>query len=160
MPTARNAPVDRGHGFPDEEDYRQGDYGTADSMLGPSVPYISFTEPGDQVTGVIVDISDPVPQTDPDGSVPLWDDGTPRTQIIITLETDQAADEDDDGTRRLFVKGGGMVKAFRAEMRRAKVRGPRVGGELTVVYTGDGEVTRKGFNAPKVYAVAYTPPAN
>ncbi len=163
MVTPRNKPADgfdAGQGFPGEDDYRAGDYGNADAMLGPSIPAVSFDGKAPiKATGVIVDISDPIPQTEPDGTLRTWDDGRARTQIVITLETAESVDDDDDGLRRLFVKGGGMVKAFRSEMRRAKVKGPRVGGELTVMYTGDGEPTRKGLNPPKVYAVAYTPPA-
>src|SRR5208282_6648247 len=128
MVTPRNKPFDHGEGFEGEDNYRAGDYGNADAMLGPSIPAVSFADKGAKVTGVIVDISDPIPQTEPDGTLRTWDDGRARTQVVITLETTEATDDDDDGLRRLFVKGGGMVKAFRSEMRRAKVKGPRIGG--------------------------------
>jgi len=155
MPTARNATPARG--FPGDEDYEPGDNGTTvGDLLGPSIPAVSFPEIGATVTGVILSTEVGI-QTEPGGEVKTWDDGQPRRQVVITIQTALAVDEDDDGQRRLFVKGG-MTRSFRAEMRRAKVREPLPGGELTVTYIGDGPVAKKGQNAPKLYDVTYVAP--
>ena len=143
-------------GFPGDEDYEPGDWDAADAFLAPVIPGAKFEEVGTEVSGVIVDAAIGQ-QTDIDGSFKTFDSGEIRPQLVITLQTDEHEDEDDDGLRKLYVKGF-MVKPFRNEMKRNRVPGVRPGGILTVTYTGDGEVTKKGYNAPKLFDVAYEPP--
>lgn len=130
---------------------------------GQGLPYATFHNIGDSITGTIV--APPVQQqmTEVGTGKPLtWDDGKPRMQLVITLQTDQRDPdiENDNGQRRVFVtgtsvkQGGGMKGAFQ----RAGVRDLPVGGTLTVTYTHDGEPAGKGFNPPKQYKVEFTPP--
>jgi hypothetical protein len=77
-------------------------------LMGGSVPSAKFETHGDTVTGVITDTPEVRPQTDFDSGQPLfWDDGKPKMQLVVTLATDQRdpANADDDGTRRVYVKG-------------------------------------------------------
>lgn len=99
-------------------------------------------------------------QTDPaDGKPKTWDDGNPRMQMVVTLQTDErdADIDDDEGIRRLFVKGK-MLQAVREAVKGAGVKTVEVGGVLAVKYTGDGEKTNPAFNAPKLYAAQYKAP--
>jgi hypothetical protein len=157
MPTARNAPEPKGAvGFPGDEDYEPGDWEAADAFSASVVPGASFPDVGASVTGTVVSAAMGT-QTDIDGAVRTFENGEIRTQLVVTLQTTECEDDDDDGQRRLFVKGF-MVKPFRNEMKRTRVSGVRPGGRLTVTYTGDGEVTKKGYTAPKLFSVAYEPP--
>lgn len=143
-------------GFEGEDDYQEGNWDAADAFLAPVVAAAKFEEIGDSIEGIVTDavISN---QTDIDGNVRTFDSGEVRTQLVVTLQTGLAEDEDDDGQRKVYVKSF-MVKPFRNEMKRCGVRGVRPGGKLTVTYTGDGDVSKKGYTAPKLYSVAYVAP--
>ncbi|MEO6627899.1 MAG: hypothetical protein ABIP03_04955 [Aquihabitans sp.] len=123
-----------------------------------------FETPGDKITGKVVsaevaqqtDISDNTPKT--------WDNGDPMMQLIVTLQTDLDEGDDDDGKRRLYLKGSknkatSSLGAVKAAIKNAGAPGIAEGGTLSMAYTGDGEVTKRGFNAPKEYAAKYTAPA-
>lgn len=143
-------------GFPGDEDYDPGKYEDADSLLGAAIPTCTFAEKGTKHSGIILDIATGV-QTDPDGTVKRFGDGSARRQVILTLQTNLKDNEDDDGRRRLFVKGQ-MLKAAREATRKVKAPGPRPGGVITVTYSGDEASTRPGFSGAKVYTVTYKAP--
>ena len=85
-----------------------------------------------------------------------WDDGRPKMQLILELQTDLREDEDDDGIRRLYVKGQ-MLSAFRDEMKRLKIDKFGVGSRITVTLTGmKPPASGRGFPS-KVYAVQIEP---
>src|SRR5690606_2848911 len=65
---------------------------------------------------------------------------------------------DDNGERALYIKGN-LLKAVREAVRKAGAKGLDVGGTLTVTYSGDGEVSKRGINPPKLYTAVYAPPA-
>ena len=61
----------------------------ADSFFGESSPSAKFDAIGTTVGGVITRIGDPMQQTDFSSGKPLtWDDGTPRMQLPVTVQTD------------------------------------------------------------------------
>ncbi len=93
------------------------------------------------------------------GKVKYWEDGTPRMQIVVHLQTSQRDpdDPDDDGMRAVYIRGN-MLTALRGALRKAHAK-LELGGVLTVTYTGDGERKAAGFNPPKLYAVDYSPPS-
>ncbi|QNJ58285.1 hypothetical protein SEA_ELLIE_61 [Mycobacterium phage Ellie] len=120
-----------------------------------------FKSHGDTVGGVITVEPEQRQQTDLNTNEPLvWKDGSPRMQLVVTVQTDlnDPEVEDDDGLRRLFVKGE-MRKAVQKAVIAAGARGLDVGGELNVTYVGDGE--KKGnLTPPKLYSATYAKPAN
>ena len=129
---------------------------------GAGIPACKFPTIGTSVTGTITEPPVQQQQTEIGTGKPLtWDDGKPRMQLVITMQTDlrDPEIEGDTGMRRLFVtgtkvsEGGGMKGAFQ----RAGVRELPVGGTLKVTYTHDGKA-QKGFSAPKQYEVEFTPP--
>ncbi|ARQ95507.1 hypothetical protein I5G81_gp68 [Mycobacterium phage Shandong1] len=119
-----------------------------------------FKTYGDTVGGVITVEPEQRQQTDLNTNEPLtWKDGSPRMQLVVTVQTDlnDPEIEDDDGLRRLFVKGE-MRKAVQKAVIAAGAKGLDVGGELHVTYVGDGE--KKGnLTPPKLYTAKYTKPA-
>lgn len=158
-------------GFPGDDDYEEGtdypvgadtrDYTEADALLGPSIPAASFPEIGTTVEGTVLDVGTQT-QRDPDGNVQTWPDGSVRRQVVLTIQTDQKGvlSADDDGRRRLFVKGSTMPRAFREALGKAGVHGPRPGGHVVVTYYDDGVPVRKGLNPPKQFSVGYTKPTS
>jgi hypothetical protein len=130
-----------------------------DLLMGGGAPTCTFPEIGTTWKGQVVD-KRTEQQRDFDSGKPLtWDDGNPRLQVVITLQTDERDPKiaGDDGRRRLFVKGQ-MLAAIRKAVSDAGAQTVEIGGTLAVQYSGDGEPTRRGMNPPKQYTAAYKPP--
>lgn len=128
-------------------------------LSATGAPSAKFPTPGTVVKGTVVS-AEMAQQTDMDGSPKVWNDGKPRMQIVVTLLTEErdASIDDDDGTRRVFAKGG-MLTALREALRNAGTKNIEVGGTLAIKYTEDGEPTQRGFNPPKKYQAQYRLPA-
>jgi hypothetical protein len=132
-------------------------YGDADSLLGARIPAINWPEIGAGVAGTILNVETSEQRDPATGEVKTYKNGDVRRQVILTLQTKQKDDADDDGRRRLFVKGKSMTQEFRKAITNAGVQGPRIGGTVSVIYSGDGEAVGK-LNAPKLFTVEYTKP--
>ena len=126
-----------------------------DLLLGSGGKTAKFPNIGDKVVGTVLG-AETSQQTDIDGNLKTWDDGKPMMQIVVQLQTDDREDDEDDGIRKLYVKGN-MLKAMQEVVRPHK--GLAVGGKLAVAYVGDGEQKRKGYSAPKLFKAQYEPPA-
>ena len=123
-------------------------------ILGGGATAASFKKAGDSVTGVIGDMVEKQ-QTDFDSGEPLtWPDGKPRNHLVVTLVTEEQNDEDDDGLRRLYVKGN-LQRAIREAVIKSGSRTIADGAVLTVTYTGDDTPTRKGMNGAKLFTASY-----
>lgn len=136
-----------------------------DTLLGGGIPSAKFENIGDTVVGTLVDGQETQRTDFTTGAPKFWDDGKPMMQSVLTLQTEQRdpALADDDGKRKLYVKGskkdpqslaGAVINAVRASGGKLEV-----GGRLAVQYTGDGTASRAGMNAPKQYVAQYEPPA-
>src|SRR5262245_33197979 len=64
-----------------------------------------FDNIGDSVEGRIV-AADLRQQTSIEGQKLTWDNGDPRMQLVITLATKLHDNDDDDGQRTVYAKGG------------------------------------------------------
>lgn len=134
------------------------DIGVEEILSGGGAPAAKFPTPGTTIKGTISDAIRSQ-QTDLDGKPKTWDDGNPRMQLVITVQTDErdSSLDDDDGVRRIFVKGQ-MLSALKEALKKASVKTIEVGGTIAVQYAKDGDPTKVGFNAPKVYVVQYKIP--
>jgi hypothetical protein len=130
----------------------------------PSISWVGVPE-GHTISGTVVR-SEVTAQRDINtGNVKTWDDGNPMKQLVVTLSNKEWADpENPDGERRLFAKGSrkpeskSMLAAISEALKKAGAK-LEAGGTLTIKYLGEGEVTKRGFNAPKLYAAKYDKPA-
>lgn len=132
---------------------------SADDFLmgGGGAPSAKFPTPGTIVGGRITEKPTVEQQRDiKTGEKKFWNDGNLMMQLVVTVQTDERDPqvEEDDGRRRLFVKGQ-LKNAIADAVRTAGARGLEVGGTLTVTYTHDGLATQRGFNPPKQYAATY-----
>jgi hypothetical protein len=129
-------------------------------LLAGGVSSAKFETIGTTVSGTICRKPEVQQQREIDTGKPkFWDDGKPRQQIVIHLQTTirDPQVEDDDGVRALYIRGF-MLKAVREAVRKAGAK-LEVGGELSVTYVGDGERKAAGFNPPKLYEAKYVPVA-
>jgi hypothetical protein len=138
-----------------------------DFLFGGSGMAAKFEQIGDTVEGVITDAV-VGQQTHMETKEPLtWTDGSPRKQLVITIQTDEKS-ADDDGLRRIFAKGGSyevatgtgtsLKDAIGDAVKKAGAKSLTVGGRLKVGYTGEGKKTNRGFSAPKLYRATYEAP--
>jgi hypothetical protein len=136
---------------------------TADQFLmgGGGAATAKFPTIGTSVSGRITERPVVEQQRDiKDGSLKFWSDGGKMMQLVVTVQTDQRDPEieDDDGKRRIFVKGV-MKNAIADAVRSVGGKGLEVGGTLTVTYTHDGVAKQRGFDPPKQYSAFYVPAA-
>lgn len=130
-------------------------------MGGGGAPSAKFDTRGVTVAGRITE--PPAVQQQRDiqtGEKKFWNDGNPMMQLVVTVQTDRRDPgvPDDDGRRRLFVKGQ-MKQAIQDAVKLSGARSLEVGGHLSVTYTHDGEAKQRGFSPPKQYRAEYTPAA-
>lgn len=132
-----------------------------DFLMGGGVTSAKFPTIGTTVGGRITERPTVEQQKDfTTGEAKFWDDGKPQMQLVVTLATNEIdpANPDDDGSRRVYVKGQ-MKNAVAQAVRTAGARGLEVGGILSVTYSADGVAKNPRFNAPKNFTAHYTPAA-
>jgi hypothetical protein len=128
-------------------------------LMGGGATSAKFEAPGDTTSGTITEAPEVRQQTDIQSGEPVfWPSGDPKMQLIVTLQTTLRDDADDDGKRRIYVKGKSLTEAVREAVKKTGARGLETGGTLTVTYTGDGQATQRGFNPPKLYTATYARP--
>lgn len=130
-------------------------------LLAESTGYTTakFEKPGDLVRGPVVAVAVRQVRDFQSGTPETWDDGNPKQQVVISVQTDLREDGDDDGIRSIYIKWWGQPKqAFQDALRAAKAKDIDTGGQFAAQYTGDGEKPRAGFSAPKLFAFEYRPP--
>lgn len=135
------------------------DKAALDFLTGGGIPSATFPEIGAGVAGEILGYELQQQRSFDTGEPLFWDDGAPRQQVAITLQT-QVRDvsiEDDDGRRRIYAKAQ-MREAIRTAIRESGHKGDIAGGRLKVTYTGNGKATKKGLNPPKVYEAQFVAP--
>lgn len=113
------------------------------------LPSAKFPTVGTVVAGTVVEIGEStVPDFDDRGrpsGVKFAEDGmTPVKQVDVTLES--------EGKKVVLHTDGAIFYAIGRSLAEAGVEDLEIGDTLTVTYTGDGEPTAKGRNAPKQYS--------
>lgn len=138
-----------------------------DFLLGGGGKSVAFDNVGDSVTGII-ESTEVRQQTDIQHGTPLtWDNGDPKMQLVVTLQTalrDPSIDND-DGKRNVYIKGSKKAgtrsthDAVATAVRAAGAAGLEVGGTLTLTYAGTEPSSTRGFSDRKLWSATYTPPA-
>jgi len=129
---------------------------------GKSFP---FEKLSDVVIGEVIS-AEVRQQTDLDtGEKLTWSDGSPRNQLVITLQTGLKSGDEDDGVRTIYAKGGkydvaegtgmSMKEAIAKAVRDGGGTGLNPGDQLAVAYTGNGVKKNRGFSAPKLYEASW-----
>lgn len=143
---------------------------TADEfLLGGSSGKSAFGKDdpiGTTVSGTIIDTQIRQQTKLEDGSPLTWDNGDPRMQLVITIQTDQRIPDepDDDGIRAIYVKGSkapgsrSLHDAVRAAVQTAGADGLKPDGVLTVQLIGTEPSKTRGYNDRKLWAAAYKAP--
>lgn len=108
---------------------------------------------GDTVTGTILDSEVRQSRDFDDNKLEFWDDGSPRLQLVINVQTDIREGEEDEGIRSIYVKWhGASRKALLTAVKDAGVSDLIPGDKFIASYIGDGEQPDRKKSAPKLYA--------
>lgn len=86
-----------------------------------------------------------------------WENGDPRKQMELTLQTAERADPQDDGRRRMFIKGD-LPRATKAAMKPHGVNDVEIGGWFYAAWVSEKPASRPGYNDAKVFNAVYAPP--
>jgi hypothetical protein len=125
-------------------------------LFGSGVPGFKFLSYGDTCRGIITEIK-AGRQTDmKTGEPKFWPSGDPMYQVIVTVQTQERdpSIQDDDGKRRLFIKGRNLTDGVRDAVRNAGAKKLALGALISVTFTGEGQAER-GSQPPKLYTVEY-----
>lgn len=121
--------------------------------------FTADSRPGDSVTGVIEKIESTQVNDFQTKQPAYWNDGKPKEQIHIIIQTqlrDPSVD-DDDGRRSLWVKGWGVqLNALRTACKQAGVKMPQPGDTITETYVGLGQ-RGNAPQPPKLYEFRIQP---
>lgn len=129
-------------------------------MGGGGAKSAKFEKPDDTVGGPIIAEPEMRQQTDfKTGKELFWDNGDPRMQLVVRVQTQLREDPEDDGVRAFYIKGGfkrpTAQKAVADAVRAAGAPGLAVGGQLFLTLDSiDG--TDK--DSPKNYSARYVAP--
>lgn len=133
-------------------------------MGGGGAPAFKFSQPGDEVSGRIVHISEPYQEREydpanPGGGAPKFfpKSGKPIMTFNLDLATNlrDPSIEDDDGTRRIYMDGARIKNAVRDAIRAAGASSLAVGATLTIRY--DSDKVPGDRRSGKNYKVTYVP---
>lgn len=128
-------------------------------LMSAGVKSAKFHTIGDTVSGEIIKPPTVQQMRDFESNEPLfYEDGNPKLQIVVTLQTDEHEDDEDDGIRNLYMKPV-MQSAVRTALSKAGVRKLEVGGRLTVTYSEDRPNQNKRLKPTKLFKASYIPPA-
>ena len=131
----------------------------ADALLmGSGGKAAKFATHGDQVVGIVIATRVSQRRDFKSKALKYWDDGNPQNELIITLQTGESVDEDDDGLRRVYAHGR-MLSTIGDAVRKTGAEGLRPGGKLFIRYVKDGEPASPGMSGAKLYIAKYEPPA-
>lgn len=133
-----------------------------DFLFGTKIPSAKFPTPGTVVRGTIEGTPEMQQQTNMDGELQFWDDGKPRMQMVAVLqceiaenpadfedglvERDSELGDEDEGQRRLYVKGE-LQKAMKLAIRKAKLSSVADldGMEIVVTHTNSKKIGKAKY---------------
>jgi hypothetical protein len=141
------------------------------SELGGGSKAWSAETIGDKVQGRIKLIERRQQRGMEGGGLLTWDDGSPKMITYIELETELHDDEDDDGVRALYAKGGrnhepqqgtgtSMEVAIAEAVKAVGEKRIEEGATLVVQFTGIAKPTTRGYQGAKLYRAQYKPPVS
>lgn len=127
-----------------------------DFLMGAGGKSATFKVHGDAVDGYVTH-AERRQQTDfKTKALKFYDDGNPMWQLVVTLQTEDREDDEDDGLRKVYIRGQ-LTKAVQDAVRKAGEKGLREGGRLYVRYTGDAEPVGN-LDGAKQYFAKYLAP--
>ncbi len=138
---------------------------TSDFLMGSGcrAAFVEEDGVGSKVTGVVVAKRKRQQRDYDTNELVFWPDtGKPKMQMLVDLQTELCVDDEDDGLRRLYLKGGDLQQQIRVAVRKVRAKDLELGGTLTVERVGKGVAARtadgKKKKPPWLHRVEYVAP--
>jgi hypothetical protein len=93
------------------------------------------------------------------GELLTWQDGSYRKQMVVTLQTSERNDPQDDGKRDLFIKGD-LPRATREALQAVGAQDVEIGGWLYAAWIDEKPAKAAGYNPQKIYKAVYARPGS
>lgn len=124
-------------------------------LAGESVPSISFKDAkvGESFTGTITALETAPVRNYETGEPEFWDDGNPKLQIVVTLDTEYGDGAEDNGKRKVYLFGQKLAAAKQA-LKDADMKKMELGTKFTITYSGTKPSSNKKYNDVKLYTIA------
>ena len=135
---------------------------------GGKAAFTKDSMPGATVTGTVLSVKTRQKKEYKTGNLMFSQNGNPKYEALVTVQTNLHDAPDDDGRRTIYVNMWGLQQdAMRKACEAAKCEGPVEGDTFTATYTGLGQA-QPGMSAPKLYEyridhqppVSFTQPEN
>jgi hypothetical protein len=125
-----------------------------DLLNGKSAPSLSFKDAkvGDSFTGIITNAEVAAVRNYESGEPEFWEDGKPKTQIVVTLATEYGDGAEDDGERKAYLAGQ-KLQAVRQALKDAGMERLDNGTKFTITYSGTKPSSNKKYNDVKLYSI-------
>jgi hypothetical protein len=128
-----------------------------DMLAGGGSKSLSFKDfaVGDSYQGTIAGLRTvQVRNYDDPTKLEFWDDGKPKLQIEVTLDTDyrDLTDDDDTGERRVFLFGQKLT-ATKEELKRKGMTKLEIGSHFKISLTGTKPAKNPRYNDVKLYGI-------
>jgi len=125
-----------------------------DLLNGKSAPSLSFKDAkvGDSFTGIITNAEVAAVRNYETGEPEFWEDGKPKTQIVVTLATEYGDGAEDDGERKAYLAGQ-KLQAVRQALKDAGMERLDNGTKFTITYSGTKPSSNKKYNDVKLYSI-------
>jgi hypothetical protein len=137
-----------------------------DFLMGGGAKAFPFDNLGDMCEGEIVSMTKRQQTSLDSGKPQYWDNGEPKMMVVVVVQTTLSIDDEDDGLRSVYLRGGNFdvasgvghssAKAVRDAVKRAGAAGIEVGGRLALKWTGLAP-KKGGFSPAKLYSATYKP---
>ena len=137
-------------------------------LMGGGSRAYPFDNMGDTVEGEIVNMETRQQTEMGTNALKFFDDGRPMMMGVLTLQTDLHDDDDDDGLRNVYIRGGNFdiaqgkgtssKDALKDAVKRSGAKGVEIGGRLSLSWTGVAP-RKGGFNPAKLYTATYKAPS-
>lgn len=128
-----------------------------DFLMGAGGRSAKFEKEGDKIVGFITHMEIRQQTDAKTQELKFWKDGNPMNQMVVTLQTTDFDSDDDDGLRKVYIKGQ-MQKAVADAVRKTGERGIAEGGELGVKFVSTAAPAARNLSGAKQYTAIYTPP--
>lgn len=127
------------------------------AATGSGARTAKLSEKGDKVIGVVESAT--IRQSrDGDGNPDFWDDGNPKEQVVVIVQTDLDEGEDDegrpdDGRRAIYIKTwGNQWRALNKAVKEAETDDVYAGTTFGAKVIGLGEKLKKAWKPEKLFA--------
>lgn len=107
---------------------------------------------GDTITGAVVGVQTRQARDIQTRQPRVWENGDPVLQVVVSIQTDEKTDENDDGVRAVFIKfWGAQRQALLDALKDANLSDVPLGSTFTASFVGTEKSNNRAFSDTKLF---------